>query len=229
MKAAQRKAVESPLALAQQPENAFNLPADDSTDGPRVLGGKLAGLLENARTAADDETFLHWEAAFPGVWRHWQNEQPGGGFDAVIGNPPWDRIRLQEVEWFATRSPELALAPTAAAHRAGIRRLREKDDPLAGEFDAARHRADRLGSLVRSGGHYPLLGGGDVNLYSLFVERATALVKTDGMIGLLTPPGIYADRTASAFFRTISTAGRISGLYDFENRKIFFKDVHALF
>ena len=83
--------------------------------------------------------------------------------------------------------------------------------------------------MVRESGRYPLLGGGDMNLYSLFVERATALVKPDGMIGLLTPSGIYADWTASAFFRTISTAARISGLYDFENRKIFFKDVHASF
>ena len=57
--------------------------------------------------------------------------------------------------------------------------------------------------MVRESGRYPLLGGGDMNLYSLFVERATALVKPDGMIGLLTPSGIYADWTASAFFRTI--------------------------
>ena len=133
------------------------------------------------------------------------------------------------MEWFATRSPELALAPTAAARRAGIKRLRDDGDPLAAEFDAARERAEKLGRMVRESGRYPLLGGGDMNLYSLFVERATALVKPAGMVGLLTPSGIYADWTASAFFRTISTAGRISGLYDFENRKIFFKDVHASF
>ena len=53
------------------------------------------------------------------------------------------------------------------------------------------------------------------------------LVKPDGMVGLLTPSGIYADRTAADFFRTISTGGRISGLFDFENRKIFFPNVHA--
>ena len=39
------------------------------------------------------ERFLHWEAAFPGVWRGWQDHRPEGGFDAVIGNPPWDRIK----------------------------------------------------------------------------------------------------------------------------------------
>ena len=76
---------------------------------------------------------------------------------------------------------------------------------------------------------YPLLSGGDINLYSLFVERATSLVKPGGMVGLLTPSGIYADKTAASFFRSISSRGRIANLFDFENRKNFFKDVHASF
>ena len=83
--------------------------------------------------------------------------------------------------------------------------------------------------MVRSCGDYPLLGGGDVNLYSLFVERASALVKPGGFVGLLTPSGIYADKTAAPFFKSLSTGGRAGGLFDFENKKIFFKDVHASF
>ena len=133
------------------------------------------------------------------------------------------------MEWFATRSPDLARAPTAAARHAAVRRLRDADDPLAAAFDDAKSRADQLGNVVRASGHYPLLGGGDINLYSLFVERATHLIKPDGLIGLLTPSGIYADKTAADFFKTVSTAGRVAGLFDFENRKIFFKDIHASF
>ena len=189
----------------------------------------FADLWRDARAVADREIFLHWEAAFPGVWQYWQNARPEGGFDAVIGNPPWDRIKLQEVEWFATRSPDLARAPTAAARRAAVRRLRDAGDPLAPAFDDAKSRADQLGNVVRASGHYPLLGGGDINLYSLFVERALHLIKPDGLIGLLTPSGIYADKTAADFFKTVSTAGRVAGLFDFENRKIFFKDIHASF
>ena len=192
-------------------------------------GTEFATLWHNARNIADRETFLHWEAAFPGVWKQWQDSHPRGGFDAVIGNPPWDRIKLQEVEWFATRAPELARAPTAAARRAAIQELRAQGDPLAADFDDAKGRADSLGRLVRASGHYPLLGGGDINLYSLFVERAMRLVKADGLVGLLTPSGIYADLTAAKFFKSVSTRGRVGGLYDFENRKIFFKDVHASF
>ena len=121
------------------------------------------------------------------------------------------------------------MLPTAAARGAGIRRLRDQESPLADEFDAAKERADKLGRLIRESGHYPLLGGGDINLYSLFVERAMSLIKPDGFVGLLTPSGIYADKTAADFFKSVSTTGRVSGLFDFENRKIFFKDVHASF
>ena len=190
---------------------------------------KFAELWDRARAIADREGFLHWEAAFPGVWRHWQSIRPEGGFDAVIGNPPWDRIKLQEVEWFATRDPELAFAPTAAARKAAVQRGREQGALVADQFDAAKEQAESLSRMVRSSGHYPLLSGGDINLYSLFVERAMNLIKPDGLVGLLTPSGIYADKTAAKFFKSVSTGGRVAGLFDFENKKIFFKDVHASF
>ncbi len=236
--AKERRAVESPLVaiLSHEPEQSFNLlatgidPADSGSTGDgRMVLLEASEFWDNAKSIADDERFLHWEAAFPGVWQGWQDEHPAGGFDAVIGNPPWDRIKLQEVEWFAARLPEVALAPTAAARKTAIQRLRDERNSLADEFDAAKQRADNQGQLVRESGHYPLLGGGDINLYSLFVERAMGLIKPDGLVGLLTPSGIYADKTAADFFKSVSTAGRVAGLFDFENKKIFFKDVHASF
>ncbi len=210
MKKRDRAAFEAPLAeaLDRQPAQAYALlargrAAADPTADSQAFGERWAA----ARSLADRERFLHWEAAFPGVWQGWQDNRPRGGFDAVIGNPPWDRIKLQEVEWFATRSPALALAETAAARRAAIGRLREAGDPLAAEFDAAKGRAEALAKLVRGCGHYPLLGGGDVNLYSLFVERALRLINPNGLVGLLTPSGIYADKSAARFFQSLSTGG----------------------
>ena len=221
-------------ALEADLQNAFSLLARGTEAGKDSVPGFLQ-LWRDARAIADREGFLHWEVAFPGVWECWQNARPRGGFDAVIGNPPWDRIRLQEVEWFAPRAPELALSPTAAARRRGIQRLRDAGDPLADAFDEAKARADSLSQLMRQCGDYPLLGGGDINLYSLFVERAMSLVKPDGLVGLLTPSGIYADKTAADFFKSVSKRGRIGGVFDFENRRLgadlppFFPDVDSRF
>ncbi len=238
MRGKARTALETPLVetLGRRPSEAYSLLArgpdavgDGETGGDDTSWSGFKELWSDARYIADREGFLHWEAAFPGVWQRWQEEQSVGGFDAVIGNPPWDRIKFQEVEWFATRSPGIALAPTAAARKTAIQRLRDSGAPLAAEFDAAKEQAEGLADTVRASGDYPLLGGGDINLYSLFVERAMRLVKPDGFVGLLTPSGIYADKTAADFFKSVSTSGRVAGLFDFENKKVFFKDVHASF
>ena len=231
MKKKERDEFEGPLGttLGQHTADAYALLARGPEEMDVADDTQFAELWREARTIAHREGFLHWEVAFPGVWHRWQESRPQGGFDAVIGNPPWDRIKLQEVEWFATRDLELALAPTAAARRKGIQQLRKQDAPLAAEFDAAKAQSESLSQMVRSGGDYPLLSGGDINLYSLFVERSMSLIKPNGFVGLLTPSGIYADKTAARFFKSVSTSGRVGGLFDFENKKIFFKDIHASF
>ena len=231
MKVRQRKEFEAPLveSLSQDPDNTFHLLAY----GPVVLANSpttpFMGMWIESRSIANLERVLHWEAAFPGVWSGWQDDRPEGGFDAVIGNPPWDRIEQDETEWFARRDDEIARAPTGARRKALIRKKQDAGDDLALEHEAVRNRAAAMRAFVRSTGRYPLLSGGRTNLYSLFVERAVNLVKADGIVGLLTPSGIYADKTASKFFKSVSTSGRLASLFDFENKKIFFKDVHASF
>jgi hypothetical protein len=181
-------------------------------------------LLGEVRALAQRERFFHWWTAFPTAFAH---KNPG--FDAVIGNPPWDRIKLQEVEWFAEREPGIAAQPRAADRKAMIAALHKKGAPLATEYAQAVQRAEDNARVLAKGGDYPLLGGGDVNLYSLFVERAQALVKPEGLVCLLTPSGIAADKGAAVFFRGIATTQRLGGLFDFENRKGLFPDVDSRF
>ena len=192
-------------------------------------GDRFSDLLGQARRVAAEERFLNWQVAFPGVWSAWERAGLHGGFDAVIGNPPWDRMKLQQVEWFAARRRAIAMATRAADRKRMIDGLETAGDPLAREFADASARAQTAVHMARASGEYPLLSGGDVNLYSLFVERAMTLVKPDGMVGLLTPSGIASDKTASAFFKGVATEGRLRALYDFENKKVFFPDVHASF
>lgn len=180
--------------------------------------------MQKALQRAEQEHFLHWELAFPTLWQDGQ-----GGFDAIIGNPPWDRIKLQEVEWFAERRPEIALQAKAADRKKLIAGLEKNNDPLWRDYLAASESAEIAAQVARSSGDYPLLSGGDINLYSLFVERAVALVRPGGLVGLLCPSGIAADKGASEFFRTLSETGRLAALLDFENRKSFFPDVDSRF
>ncbi|MDE0080013.1 MAG: hypothetical protein OXO50_21010, partial [Caldilineaceae bacterium] len=238
MKKKARAEFEVPLvsAFALQEEQAFALLArgPDSVAAADPLRQRnfwpaFSETWRQANRIAARERFLHWEAAFPGVWQGWQDDRPKGGFDAVIGNPPWDQIEQPEVEWFALRDEEIELSPTGASRKALIRERMQSGNELALTYHDVRRNAAAMRSLVKESSAYPLLSGGRVNLYSLFIERAMRLIKPDGIVGLLTPSGIYADKTAARFFKSVSTSGRIGGLFDFENRKIFFKDVHASF
>ena len=218
----------------------FGDPIDIASGKIEVLtegrdGERFAGLLDEARQLLANEHFFNWQVAFPGVWSEWENAGLNGGFDAVIGNPPWDRMKLQQVEWFAARRREIALAPRAADRKRMIADLEKDGDPLARDFAEASERAMAAVRIARACGDYPLLSGGDINLYSLFVERAMTIVKSDGMVGLLTPSGIASDKTASRFFKGVATEGRLRALYDFENRRTrydappFFPDVDSRF
>ena len=205
--------------------------AEGPAGSPRFtrLLDRARELVLRARELATEERFLNWQVAFPSVWSDWDSTERYGGFDVVIGNPPWDRMKLQQVEWFAARRPEIAHARRAADRKHMIRALRVDGDPLAADFERANERVDSAIRVARTSGDYPWLSRGDVNLYSLFVERAMALVRPQGVVGLLTPSGIASDKTAAPFFRSVATEGRLRALYDFENKKVFFSDVHASF
>lgn len=192
-------------------------------------------FVKRARALAADRNFLHWEPAFPGLWTDWHHVRPPGGFDAVIGNPPWDRMKMQEVEWFAARVPAVARATRAADRKRAIDALRDSADPVVADYDMASWTAETAVRVARECGAFPLLSGGDANLYSLMVERAARLVRPDGAVGLLVPSGVAGDLGAAPFFRGIADAGRLAALLDFENRRPqrdlepFFPDVDSRF
>ncbi|MEM6560959.1 MAG: DNA methyltransferase [Planctomycetota bacterium] len=164
-----------------------------------------------------------WHARFPEVF---DREQPG--FDCVIGNPPWERIKLQEREFFSLPAPEIATASNAAKRRQLVAKLESDDPALHQRYTHAKAAAQDLLDHCRKSGDYPLTGKGDINTYAVFAELAMKLVAPTGRVGLLVPSGIASDKTTKEFFATVSD-GRLIRLYDFENKKTFFPDVHASF
>lgn len=188
----------------------------------------FATLYTQAQTLASEEGFLNWQIAFPLVWDNWTTTVPVGGYDAVIGNPPWDVMKLQEVEWFAARRPEIAFQQRGADRKRMIAQLKDRKDPLWDAYYKAERTLSIASLIARESKEYPLLSSGDTNLYKLFVERNHHLLKAKGMVGLIVPSGIAADKTCAAFFQSISAAGRLAYFYDFENKGLF-PDVDSRF
>ncbi|HWQ13699.1 MAG TPA: N-6 DNA methylase [Roseiflexaceae bacterium] len=153
---------------------------------------------------------------------------PAGGFDVVLGNPPWERIKLQEQEHFVD-VPEIASAPNKAAREKAIQAWRQGDErqrARIAEFDAAKYRAEAESRFVRAAGRFPLTAVGDVNTYALFAEHARALISPTGRAGIIVPTGIATDDTCKLFFGDLSQRRQLVSLYDFENREAVFPSVH---
>ena len=177
--------------------------------------------------------FFHWHLAFPGVFRvPGRKEQPdnevtgwSGGFDVVLGNPPWERIKLQEKEWFAERVPEIADAPNAAQRKDMIDALAQSEPDIFRSFLSEKRKSEGESHFVRNSNFYPLCGRGDVNTYALFAELNWNLICANGKVGCVVPSGIATDNTTRLFFENIVSSGWLQNLYSFDNSEGIFPAV----
>ena len=221
------------------------------------LSGYLWGLL-HPTSGHDDKVELadaayricrahsvfHWWLAFPQI-------AAKGGFSVVLANPPWERIKLQEEEFFANRSPLVASAKNKSERGKRIELLRQglllhtlypdveaaeglhppsrAEMRLHEEFIMARRGAEAASLYAHDSGRFALTGVGDVNTYALFAESVYQLISSSGRAGFIVPTGIATDDSTKAFFCDISQRGRLVSLYDFENSSGIFPSVHRSF
>ncbi len=178
-----------------------------------------SGLLQRVEAICQDQGFFHWPLEFAEVSRQ-------GGFDCILGNPPWERIKLQEEEFFAELDPEIAKAPNKAARQKLIERLPWSNPALAKAFEAAKHAAECESKFVRNSSRFPMTAIGDVNTYALFADHFRSQVNAHGRAGIIVPTGIATDDTTKEFFGHLSSRRCIASLFDFENREAIFPGVH---
>jgi len=211
--------------------------------GPVRLLARLSENIVHGNSLVHDSN-LHpvgfdWRERFPSVFSPLPSDGRGAGgeggarepgFDCVIGNPPWERIKLQEREFFSVPAPEIATATNAAKRRQLVAKLQSDDPALYERYQQALGAADSLLTYCRTSGQYPLTGKGDINAYAVFAELASQLAAPHGRVGLLVPSGIASDMTTKDFFASIAESKRLIRLYDFENRlRTFFPDVDSRF
>ncbi len=183
------------------------------------------GVEEFVQELADTHRFFHWHITFAEIMQK-------GGFDVVLGNPPWERMKLQELEFFSSRSHSIAGARNKAERERLIRDLintsaQVSDRALHAEFHVAKRGAEARSQFLRTCGRYPMTGVGDVNTYSVFAETFLNLVNSRGRAGVIVPTGIAADHSTRAFFEHIVSEKKLVSLYDFENRGGLFPGVDS--
>jgi len=193
--------------------------------------------LDAARAACIEARVLHWPLVFPQVFKR-------GGFDCILGNPPWERIKLQEEEFFATRSTLVAEAKNKAERSQRIDWLsqgllaqhlypQQAQSPEAGtseqrlyrEFLSARRTAEAASVFAhisgKEGGRYPLTGVGDVNTYALFAETIRKITRNNGRAGFIVPSGLATDNSTKGFFGDLISKESLDSFFEFENEGFF--------
>jgi hypothetical protein len=206
-----------------------NFDADDSSLDLAATERLVTELTRQYR-------FFHWHVEFPHIFRvgngaHDIDSKTGwsGGFSCVIGNPPWERVKLQEQEFFASRDPHIANAGNAAARKKLIAALPDKDPALYNEFQVELRKAAGWSFLLRESGRYPLTGRGDINTYAVFAETARTVIGARGRSGMVLPTGIATDATTAPYFGDLVMNRTLASVYDFENEEKIFPSVHNQF
>ncbi len=177
--------------------------------------------------------FFHWHLAFAGVvWLAAGGYAPepevtgwSGGFSVVLGNPPWERIKLQEKEWFAGRDDEIVKARNKNERMRLIRNLQEEDPSLYSAFLSAKRVAEGQSHLIRVSGKYPLCGRGDFNTYAIFSECFRLILAAIGRAGIIVPSGIATEQTTKLFFIDLMKSFKLISLFDFQNTMSLFPAV----
>jgi N-6 DNA Methylase len=179
-------------------------------------------IVDAANQLAAQNRFFHWPLEFPQVFEN-------GGFDCVFGNPPWERIKLQEKEFFAARNPEIANATNKAEREKLIKKLAQGNQELSQAFEDAKHKAESQSKFIRESGRFPLTAVGDVNTYAIFSEIAKGIGSPIGRSGIIIPVGIATDDTTKRFFGHLIEKNSLVSLTGYENEAFIFPAVHHAF
>src|SRR5690606_11798919 len=156
------RALSDAVATERFPTTTALAMALDGTLGP------THSLVETARRVCREARVLHWPLVFPQVFEK-------GGFDVVLGNPPWEVSQLREEEFFAARAPEIAKL-AGARRKAAIANLEKEHPNLWQAYIEEKFRFESTNTSMRNNPRFALTAVGKLNTYALFAETAYRLI-----------------------------------------------------
>ncbi len=163
--------------------------------------------LEEAQDIARRYRFFHWPLEFPNVFHR---ERPG--FDVVVGNPPWNEITVEELAFYALREPGLRGWSNLADRRRRIAELDLENPGWRGELEVQQEQMATLRQFFWKSGEYHLWSMGDRDLYQLFSERYSHLVRQDGRLGVVLPRSAFLAEGARRFRQWLFTRNSVRRL-----------------
>ncbi|WP_030925725.1 Eco57I restriction-modification methylase domain-containing protein [Streptosporangium amethystogenes] len=180
-----------------------------------------AGRSSVVQERAAELNVAHFPLRFPEVFLR---ERPG--FDVLIGNPPWEKVKVEEHQWWGLRFPGLRSLPQKDKNEAIVRYRRERPDLLA-EYEAEVSRTEALKNVLGKGPFPGLRAATDTDLSLAFSWRFWHLLRDSGRSGIVLPRTILGGRAGAQFRETILAEGAFADVTMMvNNRQWIFDEVH---
>lgn len=198
-------------------KNLQLLPTSEVLDN--LLKGNWAtqAIVDAADQLAKEKRFFHWPLEFPEVFEQ-------GGFDCVLGNPPWESIQISEQEFFTARSSDIAQL-SGVQRKQAIKELAKNNESLARAFEQAKHDLEAQSKFLRESSRFPLTAIGKLNTYSVFAETTRKLTTAIGISAIIVPTGIATDLNTSKFFCDLVERRNLKSITGFKNERFLFSGI----
>ncbi|MET7286452.1 DNA methyltransferase [Streptomyces sp. NPDC005573] len=206
--------------------------------------GALKETHDEIGRLSEEYRFFHWHLEFPEVFSVPEEQSApevdpvtgwAGGFDCVLGNPPWDKVDFEDKKYFSVVEPSLAEI-SGTARRTAIAEWAAEHPEEGARYQAARRQVKSSFLFLGSSGAYPQLrkglsvkGVNSLQTDQLFTERFVSITAPEGRCGTVVPTQIATGAGAQFLFQDLTRRGAVRHLYDFENgrRERLFPAVHA--
>ncbi len=177
--------------------------------------------IATVEAIAATRRFMHWELTFADIFSQ------RGGFDLVLGNPPWLKVEWNEAGILGEAKPLFAIRKFSATELAPERAKAFDEFPrLQADWTAELEEAEATQNFLNGTQNYPLLQGMKANLYKCFMPLGWMLAGQQGVIGYLHPEGPYEDPDGGALREMLYS--RLRAHFQFVNELALFSEVHHL-
>ncbi len=171
-------------------------------------------LIERVLKTADQYHFFHFHLEFPEVFNK-------GGFDCLLGNPPWEKVQPEEVKFFKGKDDKISDAKGEKRKKL-IEELKRSNQFLFNDWEKYKNEIELFSKFIKGSNDYESVKRGNLNTYGIFTVKGINITNKKALWGIIVQSGFATDDTYKTLFSKCIDENQIVSLYDYENKKELF-------